>query len=97
VQREISTGFVHPVGPATTPDQVVWVSSLVENLISRLRSGFLLRRPLGSDNLTLLQFLLNRCHTRAVKTPIESGNVPRSFQRVQASALLPSANVKVAR
>jgi hypothetical protein len=73
VQREISTEFVHPVGPATTPDQVVWVTSLVANLISRLRRDFLLRRPLGSDDLTLLLFLLNCCRYPRSEDPDRIG------------------------
>src|SRR5208337_3625114 len=40
-------------------DRVVRASSLVENLNSRLRNYFFLRRHLGKDYLTLLQFFLN--------------------------------------
>ena len=40
-------------------DRVARASSLVENLNSRLRSYFFLRRQLGKDYLTLLQFFLN--------------------------------------
>jgi hypothetical protein len=79
VQREILTEFVHPVGPATTSDQVVRVSSLVENLISRLRCDFLLRRPLGSDDLTFLQFLLNRCRYPRSEDPKRIGKPPAEF------------------
>lgn len=44
----------------------VRASSLVENLNSRLRSYFFLRRHLGNDYLTLLQFFLNhRCFLRS--------------------------------
>ena len=39
--------------------QVVRASSLVENVNSRLRSYFFLRRQLGPDYLALLQFYLN--------------------------------------
>ena len=39
--------------------QVVRASSLIENLNSRLRNYFFLRRQLGPDYLTLLQFFLN--------------------------------------
>ena len=39
--------------------RTVRASSLVENLNSRLRSYFFLRRHLGNDYLTLLQFFLN--------------------------------------
>jgi hypothetical protein len=42
-----------------TSNPVVRASSLVENLNSRLRSDFFLRRQLGNDHLTLLQFFLN--------------------------------------
>jgi hypothetical protein len=40
-------------------DQVVRASSVIENLNSRLRSYFFLRRHLGPDYLALLQFFLN--------------------------------------
>src|SRR5947209_10081349 len=39
--------------------QVVRASSLVENVNSRLRSYFFLRRQLGPDYLELLRFFLN--------------------------------------
>lgn len=39
--------------------RTIRTSSLVENLNSRLRSYFFLRRHLGNDYLTLLQFFLN--------------------------------------
>ena len=58
--------------------QVVRASSLVENLNSRLRGYFFLRRHLGNDYLALLQFFLNhRCFPRSEqpervkKSPIE--------------------------
>ena len=47
-------------------DRVVRASSLVENLNSRLRSYFFLRRHLGKDYLTLLQFFLN--HRRYLRS-----------------------------
>ena len=47
-------------------DRVVRASSLVENLNSRLRSSFFLRRQLGKDYLTLLQFFLN--HRRYLRS-----------------------------
>jgi len=40
-------------------DQVVRASSVIENINSRLRSYFFLRRRLGADYLVLLQFFLN--------------------------------------
>jgi hypothetical protein len=47
-------------------DRVVRASSLVENLNSRLRTYFFLRRQLGKDYLTLLQFFLN--HRRYLRS-----------------------------
>jgi hypothetical protein len=45
---------------------VVRASSVIENLNSRLRNYFFLRRQLGPDYLTLLQFFLN--HRRFVRS-----------------------------
>ena len=47
-------------------DRVVRASSLVENLNSRLRAYFFLRRQLGHDYLGLLQFFLN--HRRYMRS-----------------------------
>jgi hypothetical protein len=47
-------------------EQVVRASSVIENLNGRLRSYFFLRRHLGRDYLTLLQFFLN--HRRFVRS-----------------------------
>lgn len=50
----------------TVTDQVVRASSVIENLNSRLRSYFFLRRHLGTDYLDLLRFYLNhRCFPRS--------------------------------
>jgi len=46
--------------------RIVRASSLVENLNSRLRSYFFLRRHLGNDYLALLQFFLN--HRRYLRS-----------------------------
>jgi hypothetical protein len=46
--------------------EVVRASSVIENLNSRLRSYFFLRRHLGEDYLALLQFFLN--HRRFVRS-----------------------------
>ncbi len=51
---------------AATLGQVVRASSVIENLNSRLRSYFFLRRHLGGDSLALLQFFLN--HRRLVRS-----------------------------
>ncbi len=47
-------------------DKVVRASSVIENINSRLRSYFFLRRQLGSKYLTLLQFFLN--HRRFLRS-----------------------------
>jgi hypothetical protein len=47
-------------------EHVVRASSVIENLNSRLRSYFFLRRQLGSDYLVLLQFFLN--HRRFLRS-----------------------------
>ena len=58
--------------------QVVRASSIIENINSRLRSYFFLRREIGSDYLELLQFFLNHrrflrseCPERVDKSPAE--------------------------
>jgi hypothetical protein len=59
-------------------DGTVRANSLVENINSRLRTYFTLRRELGSDYLDFLQFFLNhrqfmrsRCKERVGKSPVE--------------------------
>jgi hypothetical protein len=61
ILRETLRGRYHGVWADVRKlsDRVVRASSLVENLNSRLRSYFFLRRQLGKDYLTLLQFFLN--------------------------------------
>ena len=50
----------------------------VADVNSRLRNYFFLRRQLGKDYLTLLQFFLNHRRYLPVKTPLESARVLRS-------------------
>ena len=57
-------------------DRVVRASSLVENLNSRLRSYFFLRRQLGTDYLTLLQFFLNHRRYLRSEDPRRVGKSP---------------------
>lgn len=57
-------------------NQVVRASSLVENLNSRLRSYFFLRRQLGNDYLTLLQFFLNHRRYLRSEAPRRVGKSP---------------------
>jgi len=59
-------------------DRVVRASSIVESLNSRPRNYFYLRRQLGEDYLTLLQFFLDHCRylrsedtSRVGKSPAE--------------------------
>jgi hypothetical protein len=57
-------GLMEAVGEALK--QTPRASSLVENLNSRLRNYFFLRRSLGDSYLSLLQFFLNRrCFIRS--------------------------------
>jgi hypothetical protein len=60
--REQLRGRFHPIEHAVhaLSQQVVRASSIIENINSRLRSYFFLRRDLGSDYLELLQFFLNQ-------------------------------------
>jgi transposase-like protein len=57
-------------------NQVVRASSLVENLNSRLRTYFFLRRQLGTDYLTLLQFFLNHRRYLRSEDPSRAGKSP---------------------
>jgi hypothetical protein len=54
----------------------VRASSLVENLNSRLRSYFFLRRHLGSDYLALLRFFLNHRRLERSDRPERVGKTP---------------------
>ena len=54
------------VAVAEVRGRVVRASSVIENLNSRLRGYFFLRRHLGSDYLALLQFFLN--HRRFLRS-----------------------------
>jgi hypothetical protein len=56
--------------------RVVRASSLVENVNSRLRNYFFLRRHLGSDYLALLQFFLNHRRFLRSENPERVGKSP---------------------
>jgi hypothetical protein len=56
--------------------QVVRASSIIENLNSRLRSYFFLRRHLGGDYLALLQFFLNHRRFLRSEHPEREGKSP---------------------
>ncbi len=67
--RQLLGARYHPPergGLAEVQQRTVRASSMVENLNSRLRSYFFLRRHLGNDYLSLLQFFLN--HRRYVRS-----------------------------
>lgn len=57
-------------------EQVVRASSVIENLNSRLRSYFFLRRQLGADYLVLLQFFLNHRRFQRSEHPDRVGKSP---------------------
>jgi hypothetical protein len=76
--RQRFRGRFHDVqaAVATLAKGTVRASSLVENLNSRLRSYFFLRRHLGSDYLALLQFFLNHRRLERSDRPERVGKTP---------------------
>jgi hypothetical protein len=68
IWRDVLGGRFYPIEQAVRAmsQQVVRASSIIENLNSRLRSYFFLRRELGSGYLELLQFFLN--HRRFLRS-----------------------------
>jgi len=64
--------------------KTVRASSLVENLNSRLRSYFFLRRHLGADYLSLLQFFLNHRPLQRSDCPERVGRSPAELLTGQA-------------
>ena len=67
-------------------DRVVRASSLVENLDSRLRAYFFLRRQLGGDYLALLQFFLNHRRYLRSDNPDRVGKSPAELMTGQGHA-----------
>jgi hypothetical protein len=59
--------------------RTVRASSVIENLNSRLRSYFFLRRHLGPDYLELLQFYLNHRRFPRSERPERTGKSPRQL------------------
>ena len=57
-------------------DETPRASSIIENLNSRLRTYFFLRRQLGDDYLDLLRFFLNHRRFRRSRRPGRAGNSP---------------------
>ena len=64
--------------------RTVRASSLVENLNSRLRSYFFLRRHLGKDYLSLLQFFLNHRRYLRSEHPERVGKSPAELLNGQS-------------
>ena len=64
--------------------RTVRASSLVENLNSRLRTYFSLRRHLGPDYLNLLQFFLNHRVLERSERPEREGKTPAELLTGQA-------------
>lgn len=71
-----SRHFSLSVAVAEVARQTVRASSLVENLNSRLRNYFFLRRHLGPDYLALLQFFLNHRRFLRSERPERAGKSP---------------------
>ena len=71
-----SRHFSLSVAVAEVARQTVRASSLVENLNSRLRNYFFLRRHLGPDYLALLQFFLNHRRFLRSERPERVGKSP---------------------
>jgi hypothetical protein len=68
--------FAVSVAVAELAEQTVRASSVIENLNSRLRSYFFLRRHLGPDYLSLLQFFLNHRRFLRSERPERVGKSP---------------------
>jgi hypothetical protein len=76
--RQQLRGCFHPLCQAVgeLAERTVRASSVVENLNSRLRSYFFLRRQLGPDYLALLQFFLNHRRFLRSEHPERVGKSP---------------------
>ena len=80
---------------AALAEETVRASSLVENLNSRLRSYFFLRRHLGADYLALLQFYLNHRRLERSDRPEPPGeDTGRALDWAAAPALAGDARLQ---
>lgn len=70
-------GIMEAVGKALK--QIPRASSLVENLNSRLRNYFFLRRSLEDSYLSLLQYFLNHCYFIRSQVPERVGKSPKEL------------------
>ncbi|MGD1896605.1 MAG: hypothetical protein ACFB16_06585 [Phormidesmis sp.] len=75
------SGKFHSVMEAVrkTLEETPRASSMVENLNSRLRNYFFLRRSLGDDYLNLLQFFLNHRQFMRSQVPERVGKSPKQL------------------
>jgi hypothetical protein len=71
---------------AAVAARVVRASSVIENLNSRLRNYFFLRRQLGPDYLALLQFFLNHRRFLRSEHPQREGKSPAELLRGESHA-----------
>ena len=78
VLRQQLRGRFHDVCEAVAElrKTTIRASSLVENLNSRLRGYFFLRRQLGADYLSLLQFFFNHRPLERTHRPKREGKTP---------------------
>jgi hypothetical protein len=85
VRRQLRDRF-HPASQAidALAAGTIRASSLVENLNSRLRTYFSLRRHLGPDYLNLLQFFLNHRVLERSERPERQGKTPAELLTGQA-------------
>ena len=60
-------------------DETPRASSMVENLNSRLRNYFFLRRNLGNDYLSLLKYFLNHRQFLRSEVPERVGKSPKQL------------------
>ena len=86
--RQALRGRYHLVSEAvaSVAASVVRASSVVENLNSRLRNYFLLRRQVGPDYLALLQFFLNQRRFLRSERPARAGKSPAELLTGQSHA-----------
>jgi hypothetical protein len=86
--RQALRGRYHLVAEAVAAvtAQVVRASSVVENLNSRLRSYFFLRRQVSVESLALLQFFLNHRRFLRSERPSRAGKSPAELLTGQPHA-----------
>ena len=84
--RKILKGKFYPVELEIKQilSDTIRASSVVENVNSRLRNYFTLRRMLGKEYLTILQFFLNHRRFMRSKHPMRVGKSPRELMTGQS-------------